>query len=134
VGTALLTQEDNGVRIELRLNDLPPGVHAIHIHETGACTAPDFKSAGGHYNPGNMHHGKDNPAGKHAGDLDNIAVERDGKVHTVLLDSSVTLGIGPNSLLKTGGTALVIHQGPDDYKSDPAGNAGARIACGVIAQ
>ncbi len=132
VGTAVITPDGQGIKIALRLHDLPPGEHAIHIHETAKCDAPDFKSAGGHLNPGHKHHGKDNPEGAHAGDMDNITLPESGKLNTTITQPNVTLGGGPNSLFEGDGTALVIHADKDDYKSDPAGNAGARLACGVI--
>jgi superoxide dismutase, Cu-Zn family len=132
IGTATLAQTDSGVRIDLDLAQLPPGTHAIHVHTVGKCDAPTFTTAGGHFNPYMKKHGKDNPEGPHAGDLLNIEVGPDGTVKTSLVDTMVTLGEGPNSLFHAGGTSLVIHAGPDDYKTDPSGNSGARIACGVI--
>ncbi len=132
IGTAKLKQTSKGVRIELNVSQLPPGTHGIHIHAAGKCEAPAFSTAGGHLNPDAKHHGKDNPEGPHAGDLLNFEVGADGKAKTTLLAEHVTLGNGANSLFHPEGTALVIHEKADDYKSDPAGNSGARIACGII--
>lgn len=134
IGSAKILPADGGVKIHLKVSQLPPGTHAIHIHSVGKCEGPDFKSAGGHLNPESKQHGKDNPAGPHAGDLLNFEVGADGNGKATLLAPHVTLGSGPNSLFHDGGTALVIHEKADDYKTDPAGNSGARIACGVIQQ
>jgi Cu-Zn family superoxide dismutase len=132
IGTATLVPSAGGVRIDLSVSQLPPGTHGIHIHTAGKCEGPDFKTAGGHFNPADKKHGRDNPAGPHNGDLPNIEVGPDGKATTSLLDTNVTLSDGPNSLFHDGGTSIVIHAMQDDYKTDPAGNSGARIACGVI--
>ncbi|HZZ84289.1 MAG TPA: superoxide dismutase family protein [Anaeromyxobacteraceae bacterium] len=134
VGTAKLIQEDGGVKLELMVANLPPGKHGIHVHAVGKCDPPDFKSAGGHFNPAGKQHGRHNPKGMHAGDLDNLEVKADGRARELVTVKDVTLGSGPASLLQSGGTALVIHAAPDDEKTDPAGNSGARIACGVIEQ
>jgi Cu-Zn family superoxide dismutase len=133
VGEATLTQTPQGVKIVMTVENLPPGVHAFHIHAKGVCTLPDFQSAGGHFNPFGKEHGLKNPAGPHAGDLPNITVGPDGKAKVEVIAKLVTLKEGEkNSLFQPGGTSLVIHAGPDDNVSDPAGNAGPRIACGAI--
>lgn len=133
IGTATIRPHKQGVRVHLDVKSLSPGVHAIHFHQTASCVPPDFKSAGGHFNPAGAHHGLKNPQGPHAGDMDNFTVGADGTSHETVLDPRVTLQPGePNSLFANGGTALVIHAKADDMMSDPAGNAGDRIACGVI--
>ena len=132
IGMATFTEKANGVKLSLKASHLPPGEHGFHIHTVGKCDAPDFKSAGGHFNPQGKQHGMENPQGHHAGDLQNLTVDAQGKAKVKRLLTGVTLGEGENSLFHEGGTALVIHAGPDDMKSDPAGNAGPRIACGVI--
>ena len=132
VGTAMLSKASKGVKIKLDVHDLSPGQHAIHVHQTASCEPPAFTSAGGHFNPEGKHHGLENPAGPHAGDLPNFTVDAKGNSKATIVAPNLTLGDGPNSVFTGGGTALVIHAKADDMKSDPAGNSGDRIACGVI--
>jgi Cu-Zn family superoxide dismutase len=133
VGTATLAPKGHAVAITVNLWNLAPGEHAIHIHQNAKCDAPDFKSAGGHFNPAGKKHGLENPEGRHNGDMMNITVGKKGTLKTGLLNDQVTLDEGqPNSLFANGGTALVIHAKADDMKTDPSGNAGDRIACGAI--
>jgi len=134
VGTATLVQVTNGVRVKLNLHDLTPGEHAVHVHQTATCEGPDFKSAGPHFNPDTKHHGLQNPEGPHAGDIPNFTVDANGKSNATVIAPNVTLTDGPHSVYTGGGTALVIHAKADDNKTDPAGNSGDRIACGVIKQ
>lgn len=134
VGRAVFKTDATGaVNVDLTVSGLPAGPHAMHIHEAGKCEAPDFKTAGGHFNPASKHHGHKNPQGWHAGDMPNVVVGKDGKGKTRWTNTDVTLAPNAaNSLFHPGGTSLVIHASPDDDMSDPAGNAGARIACGVV--
>lgn len=133
VGTATLTGTDRGVRIEVQLTGLSAGRHGFHIHEAGRCDPPDFASAGGHFNPSAQKHGMENPAGPHGGDLPNIVVGADGTGSLTVVNPYLSLGTGAeNDLLREGGTSVMVHAGPDDYYTDPAGDSGARVACGVI--
>jgi Cu-Zn family superoxide dismutase len=132
VGSAIIKETRNGVKMMLDLKNLPPGTHGIHFHEKGSCEGPKFTSAGGHFSAHGKKHGLENAAGPHLGDLPNIQIASDGTMKGDLMDPRVTLHAGETSLLKEGGTALVIHAGPDDQKTDPAGGSGDRIACGVI--
>ena len=134
VGTAEFSPAPQGVSIRLNLSSLPPGVHGIHIHAVAKCEGPAFTTAGGHLNPDMKHHGLENPEGPHAGDMPNITVSADGTAKATVVAPGVTMGDDTHSIFSNGGTAIVIHAMADDLKSDPAGNAGTRIACGVIAK
>lgn len=133
IGKAELTQLPKGVHIHIEASGLIPGKHGFHIHENGQCTPPYFHNAGGHFNPRGKKHGLNRPKGGHAGDLPNLFVGTEGKVTADVVAENVTLQEGkPESLLKPGGTSLVIHADPDDQLTDPDGHAGARVACGRI--
>jgi Cu-Zn family superoxide dismutase len=132
LGKLTLAQESEGVRISGHLTGLSAGPHAFHIHGVGQCHGPDFKTAGAHFNPYEKKHGTQSKDGPHAGDLPNFTAQADGSAEIDCLAALVTLKTGKNSLLGASGTCLVIHERPDDEMTDPTGNAGNRVACGVI--
>jgi Cu-Zn family superoxide dismutase len=128
VGTVRAWQTAGGVSFHIEATGLPHGLHGIHVHAVGRCDPPDFTTAGGHWNPADKKHGTNNPLGPHAGDLPNVEVAANG-----VLSATVTLpGASMAGLLDADGSALVLHAAADDYKTDPSGNSGARIACAVI--
>ena len=132
VGMAMLSAaKGGGVSIDIDFKGLPPGEHALHFHGTAKCEAP-FTTAGGHFNPAMKKHGMENPEGPHAGDMANFTVAANGTAKATIVNKNVSMGTDANSVFSNGGTALMIHAAADDMKSDPAGNAGARIACGVV--
>ena len=132
VGSANLTQTPHGVLINVSVKGMPPGEHAFHVHAVGKCEPP-FTSAGGHFNPGGKKHGMLAAEGYHAGDMPNLHIPQSGDLTVEVVNANITLEKGkPNSVFDADGSAIVIHAGSDDYKSDPAGDAGARVACGVI--
>ena len=128
-GKATFMEKSGGVEIKVEISGAKPGMHGIHLHETGDCSAPDAKSAGGHFNPDGTSHGAPDADPHHAGDLGNISVGANGKGSLRIFAKGLTVGPGPHSV---GGRALVVHADPDDLKSQPAGNSGARFSCGVV--
>lgn len=132
LGTAELTQIGRVVRVVMTLQGMPPGAKAVHIHEVGRCDPPGFTTAGNHFNPEGKQHGALNPRGPHAGDLPNITIEADGTGRLEAASESITLRHGRTSLFDADGSALVVHAAPDDFRTDPTGNAGGRLLCGVI--
>lgn len=130
IGQSVLTQTNQGILIKSHITKLPEGWHGFHVHTIGNCVPPDFTSAGGHFNPHGKKHGYENPEGSHVGDLPNASVGPDGVLDSEVLLSGATL----QELFDKDGSALVVHSVKDDYHSDPAGNAGGRIACGIIQQ
>jgi len=130
VGKVTVREVDGGLSVSVDVLDLPPGMHGAHLHTVGKCEAPDFASAGGHWNPTNMKHGSMNPQGPHEGDMPNLMIGADGRgtLTTRLAGGSF------DALMDADGAAIVIHAAADDLKTDPSGNSGARVACGVLAK
>lgn len=130
-GLASIVEAKGKLGLKLSLSGLPAGVHAVHLHMRGVCEVPAFTSAGGHLNPAGHQHGRDNPMGAHMGDMPNITVGDDGTANVTLpLDYKADELL--TALFDKDGGAVVVHAAPDDYKTDPTGNAGGRIACGAF--
>ena len=132
MGLASVTQEAAGLRVRITSNGLPPGTHGAHLHTTGECAAPDFANAGPHWNPTGRLHGRENPQGPHLGDIPNLVVGADGRGLVEYVIPGARLEDNDRRLLDADGAAVVIHATADDYRTDPSGNSGARIACGVL--
>ena len=132
VGTAKIRQSGTGVEVHLKLHHMTPGDHAVHFHQEAKCEGPDFQSAGPHFNPDGKKHGLISPDGPHAGDMANVRVNGKGEADVNILDKMVNLNDDNHSLFSNGGTSIVIHAKGDDNKTDPSGNSGDRVACGVI--
>lgn len=130
--TANLTQVRNMIRVQINVAGMAPGTYGVHIHATGMCTPPSFASAGPHWNPTGRQHGASNPQGKHLGDLPNLQVDAQGRANFVFALENASIDGGTSPLLDADGAAIVIHAQPDDYRTDPSGNSGDRIACGVV--
>ena len=133
VGTVTLSEDANGVTIKIDASAIPAGTHGVHLHEKGLCDVPDFKSAGAHWNPMAKQHGRDNPLGAHLGDLANFEIDAAGTATTSFLAGGVSMNGAGNALADADGTSLVVHAKADDYKTDPSGDSGDRIACAVLA-
>ena len=131
-GTATFRQTGSGLRIEVAAMGMAPGPKGLHFHMTGRCDAPDFTTAGGHWNPSAMKHGKDAAMGPHMGDLPNIAIGANGRGRMTTTVPNAMLTGGAMPLIDADGAAIIIHAAPDDYRTDPSGNSGARLACGVM--
>lgn len=135
-GTVTFKEVKKGIKMTIRLENIPFGEHGVHIHQNAVCDAPDFHAAGADFNPSGKHHGFQNPEGHHDGDLPgNVSVGENhrGEASFILTDICMDPNL-PNSIFANGGTSVVVHEHADDEKSDPAGNAGNRIACGVVKQ
>lgn len=132
MGTATATQSGDSIRVRIKGMNLQAGAHGAHVHMAGVCAPPAFESAGGHWNPTRHQHGKDNPSGMHKGDLPNILIGTDGHGTLEYTIPGTWLVGGAAPMLDSDGAALVIHAGPDDYRTDPSGNSGGRIACGAF--
>jgi Cu-Zn family superoxide dismutase len=129
---ATASEVGDSVRVRVEAMGMRPGAYGAHVHATGRCDRPDFTSAGPHWNPTGQQHGKNNPQGMHKGDLPNLTVGTDGRGSFEITIAGASIGGGPNQLLDADGAAVVIHAAADDYRTDPSGNSGGRIACGVL--
>jgi Cu-Zn family superoxide dismutase len=132
VAAASASEVGDGLRVRVEASGLAPGVYGAHLHAVGRCDSPSFESAGPHWNPGNREHGRDNPRGQHLGDLPNLLVGTDGRGSFEFTIPGATISNGPRRLLDADGASVLLHARPDDYRTDPSGNSGARIACGVL--
>ena len=132
VATANVSQQGDQLVVAISVTDMAPGTYAAHIHTTGRCDAPTFETAGGHWNPTGRQHGSENPQGQHLGDLPNLTIGADRRGQIEYRVANASLQGGTNPVMDADGAAVVIHAGPDDYRTDPSGNSGDRIACGVL--